>query len=124
MNEKTELLDLLAAEPPAAMLALALRYATSAPDVACNLAALGCAAQAEALDLTARRARDEPAAKAAVTLAEWLAKVPGDKELGIWCLHLATLMTRPDGDVAQVEIAADWLHRWFSDGSTRRPVFG
>lgn len=123
-TENTELLDLLAAEPPAALIALALRQAAADPGVACRMAALGCALQAGPLDLTVKHPNGEPAAELAVRLEDWLAKVPADKELGIWCLHFACLMTGPENSADHVTDAAGWLHRWLSQGKSRARLFG
>lgn len=120
------MIAVLSAEPPAAMVALALQRMHDDPVTARRMAALGCALQGGTIDLSAERRQDEPAAETAVAFEKWLeGHGGGDLEPWILSLHFASLMLAGDavGDDAVTE-AAGWLQHWFARGKTKRPLGG
>ena len=129
MSTETELpagvLAMLVAEPPANLLALALRWVPVDAGQACRIAALGCALMRSGVDLTVKRPADEPAMQIAEHYREWLRNTrdtsAGETALRIYSLHFALQMTPPETVPASVVKAAAMLRNWFAEGLMRRP---
>lgn len=120
------MIAVLSAEPPAAMVALALQHLPENTALACRTAALGCAMQGFALDLSERDRECEPAGMMVDHFDTWLNR-KGDTMLRIWSLHFACLMLADRGEeigASPITDAASWLYLWFTEGKLRRPMLG
>lgn len=116
-------LAVLLADPPVALLVLALRWLPGSAERARRAAAMGCAMQVESVDLTERRPDKEPGGKSAELFLEWLASKAADLEdlpLRIWSLHLACGLAAADYPAEEVLKVAVRLHLWFSVGELRK----